>query len=67
MDPSNSAAAASASTINGKQENGEPVVEKSAKELKKEAQRLAKLEKFKKKQEQQAALKESQSDVSCMI
>ena len=45
--------------------NSEPAVkEKSAKELKKEAQRQAKLEKFKKKQEQQAALKEAQNDVS---
>lgn len=47
--------------------NGEAVKAKSAKELKKEAQRQAKLEKFKKKQEQQAALKETQNDVSDSI
>ena len=36
---------------------------KTAAQLKKEAARQAKLEKFKKKQEQQAALKEAQAEV----
>lgn len=43
-------------------ENG--VVEKTASQLKKEAQRLAKLEKFNKKKEKEAALAENQNQVS---
>ena len=43
-------------------ENG--VVEKTASQLKKEAQRLAKLEKFNKKKEKEAALAGSQNQVS---
>lgn len=38
---------------------------KTAAQLKKEAARQAKLEKFKKKQEQQAALKDAQAEVAC--
>lgn len=51
MDPGNST------------ENG-AVVEKTASQLKKEAQRLAKLEKFNKKKEKEAALAENQNQVS---
>ena len=40
------------------------VVEKTASQLKKEAQRLAKLEKFNKKKEKEAALAENQNQVS---
>lgn len=54
MDPGNST------------ENG-VVVEKTASQLKKEAQRLAKLEKFNKKKEKEAALAENQNQVSCEI
>jgi len=54
MDPGNS------------KENG-VVVEKTASQLKKEAQRLAKLEKFNKKKEKEAALAENQNQVSCEI
>ena len=43
-------------------ENG--AVEKTASQLKKEAQRLAKLEKFNKKKEKEAALAENQTQVS---
>lgn len=39
-------------------------VEKTASQLKKEAQRLAKLEKFNKKKEKEAALAENQNQVS---
>ena len=46
-------------------ENG--VVEKTASQLKKEAQRLAKLEKFNKKKEKEAALAENQNQVSAKI
>lgn len=38
---------------------------KTASQLKKEAARQAKMEKFKKKQEQQAAMKDSQGEVWC--
>lgn len=51
MDPGNST------------ENG-AVVEKTPSQLKKEAQRLAKLEKFNKKKEKEAALAENQNQVS---
>lgn len=54
MDPGNST------------ENG-AVVEKTASQLKKEAQRLAKLEKFNKKKEKEAALAENQNQVSGWI
>lgn len=52
MDPGNST------------ESGGAVVEKTASQLKKEAQRLAKLEKFNKKKEKEAALAENQNQVS---